>query len=160
MLRPILLSAALVAGLSGCARLADSWINPANWFRGSQEVRTEDGALRPLVPPGALAPAPDARVLVDRVEALRIDRTPQGALVVAVGTVPTQGFFNAELVPVGQSGGTLVLEFRVEAPAGFEATGTPATRRITAAYDLDRASLAAIRTVRVVGAGNARESRR
>ncbi|KPP91309.1 MAG: hypothetical protein HLUCCA08_08695 [Rhodobacteraceae bacterium HLUCCA08] len=161
MLRPLLIAAALSAALPGCARLAESPLNPGNWFRGSQEVRAlSPDELRPLVPEGALAPIPETRPLVGRITDMSVERTPQGAIVRATGLVATQGHYNAQLVPAGVSGDTLVLEFRAAPPPGFEATGTPETRTITAAHDLDLTELAGIRTIRVVGADNARESRR
>lgn len=161
MLRPLLIAAALSAALPGCARLAESPLNPVNWFRGSQEVRAQaPDELRPLVPDGALDPAPETRPLVSRITEMSVEPTPQGAIVRATALVPTQGYYNAQLLRAGVSGGTLVLEFRAAPPPGFEATGAPRARSITAALDLDLNELAGIRTIRVTGAENARESRR
>ena len=157
---PLFLLAALV--LAGCARVADSRLNPLNWFGQSRAVATTQatGPLRPLVPEGARTAIVDARPAVETVTALRVDRTPQGAIVTATGVAATQGAFNAQLVPVARSGGTLTLAFRAELPAGFAAIGPAQSRSVTAAYLLDAAELAGLSTIRVSGRTNARETRR
>lgn len=161
MLRPILLGSAIVLTLSGCARISDSPLNPFNWFGNSREAVVVDPAdRRPLVPEGRRVVITDARQLVTQVTALTVDRTATGAVVRATGLAPSQGFFNAELVNAGVANGVLTLNFRAQAPAGFEAIGTPRSRQITAAYVISSTDLAGIRTVRVQAAENARTSGR
>lgn len=161
MLRTTLLGTAVLLTLSGCARLSDSRLNPFNWFGGSREVTTTAPQdIRPLVPEGRRTVIVDGRQLISSVTALRVDRAPTGAIVNAVGIAPTQGFYNAELVNAGISNGVLMLEFRAQAPAGFEAEGTTRSRQINAAYVIDASDLAGIRTVRVQAASNARTSAR
>jgi hypothetical protein len=161
MLRATLFGTAVLVTLTGCARLADSPINPLNWFGNSREVAvTETGERRPLIPENRRTVVLDQRVLVQSITALRVDRTPSGAIVNATGLAPTQGFFNAELVNAGVSNGVLTLQFRAQAPSGFEPTGSPRSRRINAAYVIDAADLSGIRTVRVESATNARTSGR
>jgi len=161
MLRTTLLSTAVLLTLSGCARVADSRLHPFNWFGSSTEVAAPDPAeRRALVPEGFTTEIIDGRPLVQTITALSVDRAPSGALVRAVGVAPTQGYFNAELVETGISNGVLVLEFRAQAPTGFEAEGTPRSREINAGYVIDAATLADIRTVRVQAATNARTSGR
>jgi len=161
MLRPILLGSAIVLTLSGCAQISDSRLNPFNWFGNSREAVAADPAeRRPLVPEGRRVVVTDARQLVTQVTALTVDRAATGAVVRATGLAPTQGFFNAELVNAGVANGVLTLEFRAQAPAGFEAIGTPRSRQITAAYVIRSNDLAGIRTVRVQAAENARTSAR
>jgi hypothetical protein len=161
MIRPALVTLSLVVGLSGCARLAESRLNPLNWFGRSVEVTATDPAQRrPLVTAAQRSIEVDGRLLVPVVTELTIDRTSIGAIVRATGIAPTQGYFNAELVEVGTENGVLVYDFRIEAPQGFQVTGNEATRRISAAEDLSNADLAGIRAVRVRGADNAREARR
>jgi hypothetical protein len=160
MTLPLLLCATISA--TGCARVTESRFNPLNWFGNSQAAAaaTANGERRPLVPATALRSIVDQRALIDSVTALQVDRLPGGAIVTATGIASTQGQFNAQLVPVSSSGGTLTLEFRVAVPAGFEAIGTPASRQITAALNLGQDALAGIRTIRVQGARNARTSSR
>ena len=154
---------ALVAALSlgACGRIADSRLNPFNWFGPSQPVANVDaeGNLRPLVP-GTGSAVFDQRGAIDQIAALSIERTPNGALVRATGIASTQGQFNAQLVPVRFENGVLTLAFRVEAPEGFSAGGSEASRTITVARALSNAELAAVRVIRVQGARNAREARR
>ena len=147
--------------LTGCARLAESRLNPLNWFGRSAPVvaTTADGQVQPLVPPGQAA-AQDTRVVIDQIVDLQIEQTSSGAIVRATGLAATQGFYSAELVLASSADGNLVYDFRVMAPEGFEAIGTEASRRITVALELSVAELAGVRSVTVRGAQNAREARR
>lgn len=165
MIKPILITGALCVALTGCARLSESRLNPLNWFGPSTSSPASapvdaSGELRPLIPDNRRVIQVDGRDLIASVTALSIDRSPSGAIVRATGLAPTQGYFNAELVPIAQEGGVLTLAFRAQAPAGFEAVGAPATREITAAYVIDAGALPGIRTVRVEASANARTARR
>lgn len=161
MRRVTLLGIAAALTLTGCARVAESRFNPMNWFGRSQEVVVVDPADRqPLIPANRQTTIVDGRSLVQSVSALRVDRTPTGAIVRATGLAPTQGFYNAELVNGGVSNGVLTLQFRAQAPADFEPQGTPRSRQINAAYAIDAADLSGIRTIRVEAASNARTSGR
>lgn len=102
----------------------------------------------------------DARGLVETVDSLTIERTPTGAIVRAVGTAETQGFYNAQLVNTGVSNGVLTLQFRAAAPAGLVPAGAARSRQITTAYVIDMTTLAAVQTVRIEAAQNARSARR
>ena len=157
------LTLALIAALSvsGCSRIADSRLNPFNWFGPSQPVANvdADGNLRPLVP-GTGSVVFDQRGAIDQISSMSVERTPEGAIVRATGIASTQGQFNAQLVPVQFANGVLTLAFRVEAPAGFSAGGTDSSRSITVARALSNAELAGVRVIRVQGARNAREARR
>ncbi len=157
---PIALIAVLA--VTGCARIADSRINPLNWFGSSTAVANVDAAgnLRPLVTAEMIQREVDGRVLVDSVDQLEISRNAGGAILRATGTMATQGGFNAQLVPVAFEGGTLTFAFRVEMPQGFQPQGSANTRRITVARVLDAGMLAGVRTIRVQGARNARTSSR
>lgn len=165
MLRTILLCTSVLLTLSGCARVADSRFNPFNWFGQSTQDPARvavdaSGERRPLVPEGRRTVIVDGRTLVQSVTALSVDRGPSGAIVRATGVAPTQGYFNAQLVNAGVSSGVLTLEFRAQAPSGFEAEGTPQSRQINAAYVIDASDLQDIRTVRVQAATNSRSSAR
>lgn len=150
---PILI-AALV--LTGCARLQNSPLNPANWFGPAGAVATSPAQARPLMPSGrGVVVVTDARPRVASLTELRIERLPGGAIVRATGLAPTQGWFNAELVRVGAEDGVLTYEFRAEQPPGFAATGTIASRTITAADVLGADEVGAIGLVRVLSATNA-----
>lgn len=156
---PLFLVVALVT--SGCARVADSRLNPLNWFGSSAPVSNvdESGILRPLVTTRGPT-VTDQRGAIDQIADMRIERIPEGAIVRATGIASTQGQFNAQLVPVSRTGGVLVLAFRVEAAEGFAPGGSEFSRQITVARALSTADLSGIRVIRVQGARNARESRR
>jgi len=161
MLRTTLLSTAVLLTLSGCARISDSRLNPFNWFGNSTETTAVAPAdRRPLVPEGRRVAIVDSRPMVQTITALSIDRAPSGAIVRATGVAPTQGYFNAELVEVGISNGVLMLEFRSQAPTGYQAQGSARSREINAGYIIDTTTLAGIRSVRVQAATNARTSGR
>ena len=164
MLKATLLSTAVLVALTGCARLSESRLNPLNWFGQSTEApaagETTARDLRPLVPEGRTTVMVEGRSLIQSVSALSVDRAPSGAIVRATGIAPTQGYFNAQLVNAGIDNGVLLLEFRAQAPAGFQAEGSTQSRQINAAYVIDATTLAGIRSVRVQAASNARTSAR
>jgi len=163
MLRATLFGTAVLLTLSGCARVAESRLNLFNWFASSQPaaVATVDPAdRRPLVPEGRRTLIIDNRPLIQSISTMSVDRAPGGALVRATGIAPAQGFFNAQLVPQGIDNGVLTLDFRAQAPTGFEGVGTDRSRQITAAYVIDAGQLAQVRSVRVQAASNARVSGR
>lgn len=153
----------VAAGLSvtGCARLANSPLNPGNWFGRAQVVEAAPVRdRRSLVPPGRLTVVSDTRRPVEVIADMEIARSPSGAVLRATGLAATQGYYNAELVLIGAEGRTLVYELRAERPAGFEAIGPEATRRITAARALSVQDLRGVSAIRVQGAQNARVARR
>ena len=161
MLRATLLSTVTLLTLSGCGQLADIPLNPLDWFGSDEEaqVATEREA-RPLVDESRRTVVVDGRRLLDSIDSLTIDRTATGAIINATGTAATQGYYNAQLVNAGVSNGVLTLEFRAQAPTGTTTQNSARSRRITAAYVINAANLADIRTVRVEAVNNARTSAR
>ncbi len=137
--------------LAGCGGLRDSKLNPFNWFGKSEE--TEKLALpeRPA----------DARALVETVLTLQVEDIPGGAIVRATGLTPTQGWWQAELVPLPvEAEGRLVLEFRIFPPIDDTAVSTPQSREVTVALYLSNIKLAALTEIVVQGQTNARAARR
>lgn len=137
--------------LAGCGGLRDSKLNPFNWFGKSEE--TEKLALpeRPA----------DARALVETVLTLNVEDIPGGAIVRATGLTPTQGWWQAELVPLPvDEKGRLVLEFRIFPPIDDTAVNTPQSREVTVALYLSNIKLAALTEIVVQGQTNARAARR
>lgn len=148
-LRPALLCLCLV--LAGCGGFRDSKMNPFNWFGRSQEAEKV-----------ALPSAPqDRRALVQQVVTLHVEEVPGGAIVRATGLPPTQGYWDAELVPqpVDESG-RLVLDFRVFPPIETIRAGTPPSREVVVALYLSNYKLDSIREIVVQGELNARAARR
>ena len=156
------LMAALVAAtaLGGCGRLGDSPLNPANWFGGSTAERT--------LPADQGGPTADGRRLVDQVAQLQVDRMPGGAIVTAVGLPPTQGWWEADLVPVTAAvdgdplaeAGAIELEFRIAPPPGPRRQGAPPSREVTAALFISDRRIAGVDRITVRGLRNQRTTRR
>ena len=161
MRRALTLLLCLTLTTSGCARLAESRLNPFTWFGPSQPAANVDAAgnLRPLVTTTGPVVV-DQRGAIDRVVGMQVERTPGGAIVRATGVASSQGQFNAQLVPVARDGGVLTLAFRVEAAAGTASGGSEFARQITVARAFSDADLAGVRVIRVTGVQNAREARR
>ncbi|MDQ2067589.1 hypothetical protein Q9295_14515 [Xinfangfangia sp. CPCC 101601] len=150
-LRPALLGLCLTFGLAACGGFGASKFNPMNWFGGSQEVQKE------ALP----AAAPDYRALVQQVISLDIDEVPGGAIIRATGLPPTQGYWQAELVPQPvDANGRLVLEFRAFPPVKASNSGTAPSREVVVALYLSNYKLNAIREIVVQGEANARSVRR
>jgi hypothetical protein len=148
--RPVL-ALTLCAFVAGCGGFRDSRLNPLNWF-GRSEPR-ETVALP--------EEARDARPLVEAVLSMTVEPIPGGAIVRARGQTPTQGWWQAELVPldIGE-GGTLVYEFRLLPPVGRTDVNTPQSRQVDVAIFISDIRLERVDEIVVQGASNARSARR
>lgn len=149
------IAALLVAAVAvtGCGRIRDSKLNPFNWFGGSKEETAQvvDGV--PL----------DPRPLVQEVTRLEVARQPGGAIVTAAGVPPTQGWWDAALVPEGDGAakdGVLTYRFVVKAPLELRRTSTPQSREVTAAVYLSDIRLQDVTKIVVLGASNSRSTSR
>lgn len=147
MLRPLPLLLIAALALSGCARLAQSRLNPANWF----------GPSRPAAAAPVQQVVQDSRLPIAQVTRFVIEPTESGAILRATGTAPGQGWHNARLVRVQGEDGVLTYEFRAEPPPQGVTSGVQV---ITAARSLRQGDLAGVSRVRVTGQQNAREARR
>ena len=144
---------ALVLGLSGgLAACGKSRLNPFNWFGQSQQR----AKLDPVPVKGT-----DGRALAADVISMLVEPLPGGAIIRATGRAPTQGWWDAELVPrpVAEDG-TLVLDFRVFPPITPTDVNTPQSREVTVAIYLSDIKLEPLTEIVVQGQGNARSSRR
>jgi hypothetical protein len=141
----------LAVALSGCGGLRQSKLNPFNWFKKSEPRET-------IVLPKEQA---DARGLVDQVLSLAVEPIPGGAIVRARGQTPTQGYWQAELVPQPLTEkGTLVYDFRIFPPTTRADVNTPQSRQVDVAIYISNIKLENVREIVVQGATNARSSRR
>lgn len=137
--------------LAGCGRVRDSKLNPFNWFKRSKE--------RTAVAPQA-APA-DPRPLVETVLDLKVEPIPGGAIVRARGLPPTQGWWDAELVPLEvEEIGLLVYEFRLAPPDRPTDVNLPQSREVDVAIYVSDYKLEFVSEIVVQGSGNARSARR
>ena len=169
----ITLTVLLVSSLavSACG-FRDSRINPRNWFGGSRPapVSAETGETNTLIPAtrGGMfqrPPAVDRSVLLDTVTELRVEPTTSGAIVYASGVASRQGAFGVALVPADDEllpdeSGVLAFAFRATYPNRATPTGSEFSRTVHAAFTISKRDLQRIGTIRVVAAGNARETSR
>jgi hypothetical protein len=137
--------------LAGCSGFSESRINPLNWFGGSEPRETI----------AVTGEAADPRPLVETVLSMAVEPIPGGAIVRARGQSPTQGWWQAELVPLDvDDRGVLVYEFRIEPPPTITPTNTPQSRQVDVAIFVSDIGLANVREIVVQGATNARSARR
>lgn len=139
--------------LAGCASIAESRLNPFNWFGRSQEVAAAD----PLAVPE------DPRPLIDQVTELVVERTPSGAIVRARGLPPTQGYWDGTLVADNRGepvDGVLTYRFRVIPPADPARVSTVQSREVVVGQFVSQQALAGVRQIQVVAARNSRAVRR
>ena len=141
----------LTVALAGCAGVRQSKLNPFNWFKKSQPRET-------IVLPKE---GSDPRGLVETVLSMQVEPIPGGAVVRARGLTPTQGWWDAELVPQDlDDKGVLVYEFRLLPPVGKTDVNTQASREIDVAIYISDIKLESVREIVVQGATNARSARR
>jgi hypothetical protein len=150
VVRPVLVLC-LCALVAGCGGFRDSRLNPANWFGRSEPRET-------IVLPDE---ASDPRPLVETVLSMSVEPMPGGAIVRARGQTPTQGWWQAELIPLDiDDKGALVYEFRIEPPSQVTPVNTPQSRQIDVAIFISDTRLDGVREIVVQGSANARSARR
>ena len=151
MKMPLVMVLLVVASVSGCAKIRESRINPFNWF----------GTAQPAAPATLYTAPGDARALVGQVTVMKVEPFQGGAIVRATGVPETQGYYDAELVPLPvDDKGKLVFEFRIFPPAIPAAAGTPYSRQVTVAAAISDIKLQGVGTIVVQGASNALSARR
>jgi hypothetical protein len=151
--RPIL-TFTLCAGLAGCGDASVDSLNPFNWW-GGEETAVE------ITPDGEIV---DPRPLIADVTALVAEPVPGGVIIRATGLPPTQGFWNAALLPdspelIPDEDGVLGFDFRAAPPVASQGAGSPRAREIVTGYFLSNQDLAGVRSVTVRGERNARSVR-
>lgn len=160
---PVLtLSLALAAALPGCSRISDSRLNPLNWFKSSQPAATT------LAPENGYVDVDDRRVPAAQIVSMTLHKVSGGAMLMVTGVAPTQGWWDAELVPVDAGDRPVdgVLAYRLlmaePTPGSADAarTGDPATREITVSRFLSDVKLSDVRKLVVEGANGARSMSR
>lgn len=155
MQKPLIAVLALTLPLAGCG-FGKSRLNPFNWF--------DSPAVESLEPEGGYPVLDgDDRNMVAQITALEIKRTLDGAIVTAHGLPPTQGFWDAELVPDDKGrpvDGVITYHFLLrEPPADSPASTrvmTPESREVVAGAFINTTRLANTSKIVVIAAGNSR----
>ena len=163
--RPFLFCAALA--LAGCGGgIADSWVNPGNWFGQSRgQAIDASGPVNPLIPKrrlGQRAPVEYSGNAVDQIKSLRIERKPGGAIINVVGVTDAIGYYDVRLRAENDNKpvkGVLTYTLSAERPADL-LNGTEASRQVVAARFVSDQQLEGVRTIVVQGARNQRSTRR
>ncbi len=148
----IIFALLMVTMVASCSRVAESRLNPFNWFGGSRsaEVVTAN-------------PNADPRRLVSQIVSLRVEQVPGGAIIRATGLPPRQGFYDGALLPVGREvaqNGVLNYEFRASSPNFQTRAGTQQSREVIVGRFVSAQTLEGVRQIRVSGATNALAVRR
>ena len=164
--RPLLICSALA--LAGCGGgLANSMVNPVNWFGNSRgEVIDPQRANNPLIPPPGIGKRPKAIYqgqAVDQITALRLERRPGGAIIHVVGVSDVIGYYDARLEPDSEEGpvkGVLAFTLNAVRPEASIGVGGQAVREINVARFVSDQDLADVKTITVRGARNQRSTRR
>lgn len=156
-----------VLALSACGGgLANSWVNPGNWFGNSRSSALDGSAKNPLIPRPRLGQRPIAEYAgqpVDQISALRVDRLPGGAIVYVSGIADRIGYYDVRLEPENEGKpvkGVLSYTLKAEPPTSSLGVGGEAARLLTAAVSLTEQDLEGVRTIIVRGARNQRSTRR
>ena len=163
--RPAIGALVLALGLGGCGYIRDSAINPANWFGRGQVTEVDAEARNPLLPRlGAFSRREEVYPgnAIAQITEMGIDRLPGGAVVRATGVSDRQGPYDARIVKDEDSStpDTLVYTFEVVMPRRAPATGSVASRTVTASVYLDLDALEGVRRITVRGARNEASARR
>ena len=153
MRKPLLAALSLVLFTAGCGGFGQSRWNPFNWFGGAEQAQ-------PAQP--SVVDAEDPRALAHQVTALKVDLMPGGAIVRATAVMPTQGWWEAELVPVEKrpTDGKMVYEFRVYPPISRADVSTQQSRTVNVAVFLSDIALSTLSSITVQGATNGLTTRR
>jgi hypothetical protein len=132
--------------IAGCLALA--------LLAGCERVQMRMPSFLRPTPPVSAADAAEASVLVPYIQEAAAERGLRGTILRVRGVTPTQGYFDAELRPIGAEGGVVLYEFRAKPPLEPQAVGPERTRLLTAADFLSVRELRDITNARIVGAGN------
>lgn len=154
MKTPITVALVATLALAGCGGFRESRLNPFNWFKSQRSGPPADDLL---------AANTDPRPLVAQVTRLEVRPTPTGAIVAAAGLPPTQGWWDAELVPENDGkpvDGVLTYRFVVKPPPYRARVSTPQSRELIAGAALSNIALRDVRRIVVAGAANSLSSSR
>ncbi|MEL7115247.1 MAG: hypothetical protein AAGP08_06570 [Pseudomonadota bacterium] len=138
--------------IAGCGRVAESRLNPFNWFGGSEATQTVTTTA-----------SQQRQNLIVQVTSLRVEQVPGGAIIRATGLPQRQGYFDGRLEPVGRevaAEGVLNYEFLIESPLDQTLVGPETSREVIVGRFVSEQALAGVRQIRVSGRANALSVRR
>ncbi|UZD92099.1 hypothetical protein [Cognatishimia activa] len=154
--------------LTSCGRVAESRLNPLNWFGRAERVEVPQEEINPLIPQKRQSifergPEVYAGTAVLTISDVKIERVSGGAIIRVLGTAQTQGAFEARLTPENDDelpvDGVLTYNLEAIQPAGYR-QGPERSREINIARFRTFQDLEGVRTIRIVGEGNAMQVRR
>ncbi|MFD2741076.1 hypothetical protein ACFSUD_15955 [Sulfitobacter aestuarii] len=158
--------------LAGCGTVADSRLNPVNWFGAAPAAPLANpDASNPLIPSrsGIFASRRAAQEAYfgqpfEQITALSVEPAPDGVIVRATGLAGRQGIYAVQLTPANPDEAAIdgVLTYRLEGmrPDRNTGVGSAPTREVTAARHVSEQTLRGVHTIRVEGAQNAQVARR
>lgn len=150
MINRIALVLTVLVTLASCGRIADSRLNPFNWFGRDRAA----AAATPVVV------QEDPRPLVSQVTALSIEQAPGGAVLRAVGLPQRQGFWEPALLGPTRQGDVLIYQLRAEPPVTQTRVSTQPSREIVVGTFISDQTLAGVREIQVLGSQASRAVRR
>lgn len=150
MTKRIALLLTILVTLASCGRIAESRLNPFNWFGGD---RASAAATQVVV-------QEDPRPLVSQVISVSIDQSPGGAVLRAVGLPPRQGFWEPALLGPRREGDILIYQFRAQEPEAPTRVSTQPSRELVVGAFISQQTLAGVREIQVLGAQASRAVRR
>ncbi len=157
MNKPLVATMTALLLVSACGQIRESRFNPTNWFGRTAAPTT-------LAPAGGyVAPVEDPRPLVDQITQMSVEPFPGGVIVRATALQPTQGWWDAALIPVNEArpvDGVVTFRFVAAPPPAPTRVSTPQSRELTAAVYVSDARLAGARQVTVISATGARSAGR
>lgn len=166
MRKPLMALMVATLTLSACGAVRDSRLNPFNWFGQSRAEAVGAGPTNPLIPPRNRFRRPEAvyaGVPVDTIKEMAIERVAGGAIVRVKGISASQGAYEVRLEAENDGQpvkNTLTYTLKAQYPRGNRRIGAETSREVVAARFISDNDLAGVRTIRVVGARNARSSNR
>lgn len=159
--------------LAGCSSWQASRVNPGNWFGRSKSAEVAVNAsaeeINSLIPENTksgLFSRPDTEtedfsVAIANVTELKVEKTPTGAIIYAIGLASRQGAYGVRLRRNEEAEeSTLDYSFRALYPADPTPVGSDTSRTLRVAVSLTHQDLAGVKLIRVSSEGNARETRR
>jgi len=150
MTNRIALVLTILVTLASCGRIAESRLNPFNWFGRDRAA----AAATPVVV------AEHPRPLVSQVISVSVEQAPGGAILRAVGLPPRQGYWEPALLGPTRQGDILIYQFRAQPPLSPTRVSTQPSREIVEGAFISDQTLAGVREIQVLGAQASRVVRR